>query len=230
MLTLPSPDNSVEGPGTVGEGTPLATGGRAERGAAHKLTPPTANSRAGLETEGDCLPPTPGAKPGRGDTLRLTPLQPAATLQGLSRGGNRGPFTPSTNLGGGRTLAPPSANPENVELEARGNKTADNWAIEAFIVARSDSTATNLLAQGASEASFCRREHFSLEPPDDFAHFSLAERFSASFTNTWNLRRERWEHSLHQSSAEHMAGQQDTQWECGSKALPGNHLLHPTHL
>ncbi|MPC74635.1 hypothetical protein E2C01_069003 [Portunus trituberculatus] len=27
-----------------------------------------------------------------------------------------------------------------------------------------------------------------------------------------------------------MAGRQDTQWECGSKASPGNHLLHPTQL
>ncbi|MPC54481.1 hypothetical protein E2C01_048399 [Portunus trituberculatus] len=25
-----------------------------------------------------------------------------------------------------------------------------------------------------------------------------------------------------------MAGRQDTQWECSSKASPGNHLLHPT--
>ncbi|MPC48385.1 hypothetical protein E2C01_042156 [Portunus trituberculatus] len=27
-----------------------------------------------------------------------------------------------------------------------------------------------------------------------------------------------------------MAGQQGTQRECGSKASPGNHLLHPTQL
>ncbi|MPC64779.1 hypothetical protein E2C01_058900 [Portunus trituberculatus] len=68
-----------------------------------------------------------------------------------------------------------------------GNKTADNWPIEAFIAARSASTVTNLLAQGASEASSCQQERFSLEPPDDLAcFFSLAERFSASFTYTWN--------------------------------------------
>ncbi|MPC55719.1 hypothetical protein E2C01_049663 [Portunus trituberculatus] len=89
---------------------------------------------------------------------------------------------PYTNLGGGRTLAPPSANPENVEPEARGNKTTDNWPTEAFIAARSASTATNLLAQGASETGSCWRERFALEQPDDLVRFfSLAERFSASF-------------------------------------------------
>ncbi|MPC41478.1 hypothetical protein E2C01_035071 [Portunus trituberculatus] len=191
MLTPLSPENSMEGPGTVGEGTPLATSGGAERRAAHKLTLLTTNSGAGLRTEGPCPPLTPGAKPGRGDTLRLAPLLPEATTKEPEPRGDRGSSTSGTNLGEGRTLAPPSANPENAEPEARGNKTADNWPIETFIAARSDSTATNLLAQGASEAGSSRRECFSLEPPYDLAHFfSLAECFSASFTYAWNWRRE----------------------------------------
>ncbi|MPC57840.1 hypothetical protein E2C01_051829 [Portunus trituberculatus] len=90
--------------------------------------------------------------------------------------------------------------------------------------------ATNLLAQGASKAGSCQRERFSLKPPDLARLFSLAEHFSATFTYAWNWRRERWEHSLHRSSAEHMAGRQDTQRECGSKASPRKHLLHPTQL
>ncbi|MPC46782.1 hypothetical protein E2C01_040508 [Portunus trituberculatus] len=98
------------------------------------------------------------------------------------------------------------------------------------MAARSASTATNLLAQVATEAGSCRRERFSLEPPDNLACFFLAERFSPTFTYAWNWRRERWKHSLHRSSAEHMVGRQDTQWECDSKALPGNHLLHPTQI
>ncbi|MPC69233.1 hypothetical protein E2C01_063450 [Portunus trituberculatus] len=153
---------------------------------------------------GSLSPLTPGAKPGRRDTLRLAPLLPAATTEGPEPGGDQGPLTQGTNLGGGRTLAPP---------------------------ARSDSTATNLLAQWASEAGSYQQECFSLELPDDLARFfSLAECFSASFTNAWNWRRERWEHSLHQSAAKHMVGRQDTQQECGSKASPGNHFLHPTQL
>ncbi|MPC49936.1 hypothetical protein E2C01_043750 [Portunus trituberculatus] len=104
-------------------------------------------------------------------------------------------------------------------------------AIEAFIVARSDSTVTNLLAQGVSEPGSCQRERFSLEPPGSLVcFFSLAERFSASFTYAWNWRRDRWENSLHWSLAKHMAGRQDIQRECGSKASPGNHLLHPAQL
>ncbi|MPC48384.1 hypothetical protein E2C01_042155 [Portunus trituberculatus] len=160
-LTPPSPVNSVEGPETAGEGTPLAIGCRAESGAARKLTPQTANSGAGLRTEGACPPLTPGAKPGRGDIPRLTPLLPAATTEGSELGGDWCTTTPCTNLRGRRILALPSANPENAEPEARGSKTADNWPIEAFIAARSASTATNLLAEEASEASSCRRECFS---------------------------------------------------------------------
>ncbi|MPC46073.1 hypothetical protein E2C01_039782 [Portunus trituberculatus] len=125
-LTPPSPENSVEGPGTAGEGTPLATGGGAEHGATRKLIPPTTNSGAGLGTEGACPPLTPGAKPGRGDTLRLAPLLPAATTEGPELGGERDPPTPGTNVGCGLTLAPLSANSENAEPEARADKTADN--------------------------------------------------------------------------------------------------------
>ncbi|MPC40374.1 hypothetical protein E2C01_033930 [Portunus trituberculatus] len=81
MLPPPSPENSVEGPGTAGEDTPLATGSRVEHRTARKVSPPTANSEAGLGTEGACPPLTPGAKPGRGDTLRLASLLPAATTE-----------------------------------------------------------------------------------------------------------------------------------------------------
>ncbi|MPC53076.1 hypothetical protein E2C01_046960 [Portunus trituberculatus] len=113
-----STENSVEGPGTGGEGTPLATSGGAECRAARKLISLTANSGAGLGTEGACPPLTPGAKPGRGDTLRLAPLLPAATTEGPEPGGERGPLTPDTNLGGRRTLTLSSANLESAEPEA----------------------------------------------------------------------------------------------------------------
>ncbi|MPD04697.1 hypothetical protein E2C01_100400 [Portunus trituberculatus] len=65
-----------------------------------KFTPPTADSGAGLGTEGACPPLTPGAKPGRGDTLRLTPLLPAATTKGPVPGGDWGPLTSGTNFEG----------------------------------------------------------------------------------------------------------------------------------
>ncbi|MPC86214.1 hypothetical protein E2C01_081034 [Portunus trituberculatus] len=55
-LIPPSPENSVKRPGTAREGTPLTIGGRAGHRAARKLTLPTANSGAGLGTEGACPP------------------------------------------------------------------------------------------------------------------------------------------------------------------------------
>ncbi|MPC46293.1 hypothetical protein E2C01_040009 [Portunus trituberculatus] len=54
MLIPSGPENYVEGPGTVGEGTLLATSGGAECGDTCKLTLPTANSGAGIGTEGAC--------------------------------------------------------------------------------------------------------------------------------------------------------------------------------
>ncbi|MPC29652.1 hypothetical protein E2C01_022896 [Portunus trituberculatus] len=195
-----------------------------------KNTPLTTNSGGGLGTEGACPHPHSRSQTrerGHTETLHYYQQLPP---KGLSRGRLGLPYT-RHQPGGRCTLAPPSANPENVEPEAGGNKTADKWAIETFIAARSDSTVTNLLAQGASEVSSCQQECFSLEPPDNLAHFfSLTEHFSASFTNAWNWRGKRWEHSLHQSLAEHMAGQQDTQRECGSKESPSNYLSHPTQL
>ncbi|MPC66994.1 hypothetical protein E2C01_061155 [Portunus trituberculatus] len=188
-LTPLSPKNSVEGLGTAGVGTPLTTSSRTECRAASKLIPPTANSGAGLGTEGAYPPPTltPRAKPGRRDTLRLAPLLSAATTKGSKLGGDPGPLKPSTNLGGGRTLTPPSTNPENAEPEAGGNKTADNWPTEAFIAARSDYSWPNGPQKPAPAGE--NTSHWNLQILSPLLLFT--EHFSTSFTNAWNWRRER---------------------------------------
>ncbi|MPC25030.1 hypothetical protein E2C01_018127 [Portunus trituberculatus] len=162
VLTPPSPENSVEGPGAAGEGTPLVTSGGAEHGAARNLTPPTTNSRAALGREGVCPPFTPRAKPGREETLRLAPLLPAATTEGPEPKGDWGPLHPASTWGAGtHSLCRPQI------LKTRNQRQG---------ATRPLTTATNLLAQGASEAGSCWQERFSLEPPDDLARFfSLAQ-------------------------------------------------------